>query len=423
MQSRKETSVKKIFIDCDNTMGIEGHPMDDGLTILYLLGCPTEAEIIGIGCNFGNGMTAETFHCTRELLKEANRTDIPLLMGAEKWEDPCSEASKFIVQESRRLNGELVYLGLGSLGNLYGAMKLDPGVIGRLSQIVLMGGITEPLFIHQTTPLNELNFSVFYEASCAVLNSDANISVITGNNCLPVSELPKDEFMDKMCLSGNPAGMYIAKKCGYRFHDKEVIYGANSSYFWDGVAAAYVLHPELFTDHETPCVITENNLQTGFLNPVQDKDKQPGKKHIINLPTANDRKNLQDTFYRGWLNLKVGKEDLKFSCNGVYLDRLLQPAILSELAKEPAHGFLLLQRLKDNGLSDESLDPAGFYRRLKKLEKDQCLTSTMENVSGKARRVYSITDFGRRNLLAWEETLNRYQQHVQRVLDAIRAAK
>ena len=80
----KETSFpKKIFIDCDNSMGLEGKPMDDALAILYLMGCPEEAEIVGIGCNYGNASAAECFECTKQLLKETGYEDIPLFRGNE----------------------------------------------------------------------------------------------------------------------------------------------------------------------------------------------------------------------------------------------------------------------------------------------------------------------------------------------------
>ena len=73
------------------------------------------------------------------------------------------------------------------------------------------------LLSHDGQPLDELNFSVNAKAAATVLSKGKNISIITGNNCLPVSALPKDEFLDNLCSSENPAGMYIAKKCGYRF--------------------------------------------------------------------------------------------------------------------------------------------------------------------------------------------------------------
>ena len=82
-----------------------------------------------------------------------------------------------------------------------------------------------------------------------------------------------------------------------------------------------------------------------------------------------------------------------------------------------------MQKMKNDGLIDSSLDPAGFYRRLKKLEQDNCLTSVIDRSSGKPRRVFSITDFGRRTLLAWERTLENYDQHIQLILREIEKVK
>ena len=53
--------MKKIIFDCDNTMGMNGRPMDDGLTLLYLLGRSDEAEVLGICCNPGNGTPDEVY--------------------------------------------------------------------------------------------------------------------------------------------------------------------------------------------------------------------------------------------------------------------------------------------------------------------------------------------------------------------------
>ena len=90
-----------------------------------------------------------------------------------------------------------------------------------------------------------------------------------------------DEFLDNLCSSDNPAGMYIAQKCGYRFKTKETVYGADSSYCWDVVAAAYINHPEKFTDHPTPCLINEKDIgSSGFLHPCSDAEAN----NVINIP-------------------------------------------------------------------------------------------------------------------------------------------
>lgn len=212
--------MKKIIFDTDNTTGIEGRPMDDSLALMYLLGLPEEAEVLGVTCNFGNGTVNEVYNCTRKLLDELGRSDMLVLRGAEANDDPRTEAARWIAETAAANPGEVSYLGIGSLGNLYGAYLFDAEVFKNLKEIVLMGGLTEPLYIHGDQPLAELNMSANAFATETVLTKGHDISVITGNNCLAVSELPKDEFLNKLCVSSNPTGMYIAKICGYRFRDK-----------------------------------------------------------------------------------------------------------------------------------------------------------------------------------------------------------
>ena len=390
--------------------------MDDALAILYLMGCSDEAEIVGIGCNFGNCTSAEAYECTRQLLEETGRSDIPVLKGNEMgMTGMMSPAAEFIVSLYNSFPGEIVYLSIGSLGNLYEACCIDSSLPGKIPQLVMMGGITEPLFIHGQ-PLHELNFSVNGKASTYVLNHFNNITVITGNNCLSVADIPKDEFLGNLCRNENPSGMYVAQKCGYRFRDKKLVYGADSSYCWDGIAAAYILHPELFTDNAVPCRISEANISgTGYLDPA---DKEHAT-NILNIPTAIDKKKIQRLFYDGWINLNIETKNADYACFGLYLDRLIQPCVLIELSKEPAYGFQLLQRLIRNGYADEKLDPSGFYRNLKRMERDGYLRSEPASHGEKAKRIFHITDFGRMTLLNWEDSLRVYHDHIGHIVNGI----
>ena len=409
--------MEKIIFDCDNTMGIEGRPMDDGLALLYLLGRSDQARVLGITCNYGNGTAEEVYGCCRRLLDEARLSNIPLYRGAERGEDPRSDSARFIAETAAAFPGEVSVLGLGSLTNLYGAWLLDPKVFDELKGIVLMGGVTQRLNVHGK-PLDELNFSVNAQASACVLGKGKRISVITGNNCLPVSYLPKDEFMPKMCWTDNPAGMYIAQKCGYRFEDKKAIYGADGSYCWDAVAAVYLLHPELFTHHPTPCRISEEDLSWGYLAPAEDGEQ------VLDLPQARERVEFQNELYQGWLALDLEGAGSGFACKGSFFDKFLQPAILVELSREPGHGFALLQRLKEDDLmGGEGLDPTGMYRTLKRMEKAGYLTSSWDKSGPKARRVFQITELGRYSLNNWENSLRRYSDHIDRLMEAIQAEK
>ena len=415
---------KKVICDCDNTGSFPGRPMDDALAILYLLGASEDIELLGICCNYGNGTSEESYMSNTALLSETGFADIPVLRGTEMGFEGISDSSRFIAEMASRYPGEITYLGIGSLGNLYGAYRLDSGIFDKIGQIVLMGGITEKLFIHGGQTLDELNFSVNAAASALVLSKGRNITVITGNNCLPVSELPKNEFLDKLCSSDNPAGMYIAQKCGYRFRTKEVVYGADSSYAWDVVAAAYINHPEMFDDCPVPCFINEDEIrESGFLHPCEGPYAKPDAggtaNNTINIPAAKSRRELQDLFYSSWLDLEISTNDVNFSCKGLYLDKLIQPCILIELSKEPCHGFLLMQKLKEDGYADGSLDPAGFYRNLRRMEKDGYLTSESEGKGPRAKKTFTITDFGRQALSNWEDSLRKYGRHVNHIVNGI----
>lgn len=294
--------LKKVIFDCDNTMGIDSYPMDDALAFLYVLGNRDKVDLLGFTCTFANGTAAQVYEASRQLLQEVGCSALPLLKGAEAYEDPRSEAAQFIVDMANRYPGEVSVLAIGSMTNLYGAWLIDPQIFDKLKSCVLMGGITEKLYTHGVH-CPELNFSINAHASAEVFTHGKNLSIITGNNCLSVSYLPKEEFMEKMEIDKRPVSAYVARKCGYRFDCRKEIYGEKGSYCWDSVAAAYLLYPELFEDHLTACDISEEHLQDGSLMPCENG------KTILNLPVAKDAAAFRRNLYESWLKLDFVVED------------------------------------------------------------------------------------------------------------------
>ena len=51
---------RKMIYDCDNTIGIEGCDVDDGLSLLFLLACE-EADLLGVTNCFGNNETERVY--------------------------------------------------------------------------------------------------------------------------------------------------------------------------------------------------------------------------------------------------------------------------------------------------------------------------------------------------------------------------
>lgn len=293
---------KKVIFDCDNTMGIEGYPMDDALAFLYVLGNRELVDLLGFTCTFANGTAGQVYEASRRLLREVGLSDLPLFKGAEQCEDPRSKAAQFLVDMANRYPGEVSVLAIGSMTNLYGAWLIDPKIFEKLKECVLMGGITETLYTHGVH-CPELNFSINAKASAEVFTHGKNLSVITGNNCLAVSYLPKEEFLANMQVETRPVSAYVARKCGYRFDCRKAVYGEEGSYCWDAVAAAYLLYPELFDEHHIACDISEEHLKDGSLMPCESG------KTVLNLPTAKDPAAFRRNLYESWLKLDFPVEE------------------------------------------------------------------------------------------------------------------
>ena len=112
----------------------------------------------------------------------------------------------------------------------------------------------------------------------------------------------------------------------------------------------------------------------------------------------------------------------KCPCKGDYLDKFIQPAILSMLCESSAHGFYLLTELNRRGLVS-NVDTAGFYRTLRRLESDGKLAGVWEmEDGGKPRKVYSLTETGVRCLRNWQATLRGYLVLVGSISAAVEQA-
>ena len=114
--------------------------------------------------------------------------------------------------------------------------------------------------------------------------------------------------------------------------------------------------------------------------------------------------------------------DKKCACKGDYLDKFIQPALLSLLCEKEAHGFYLLEELARRELVSGA-DAAGFYRTLHKLEQDGKIDSHWQTEKGeKPRRVYSINEKGLCCLKNWQATLKDYGAKIEQINEAVNKA-
>ena len=101
---------------------------------------------------------------------------------------------------------------------------------------------------------------------------------------------------------------------------------------------------------------------------------------------------------------------------GVLPRNYLQGCLLLLLAESPGHGYDLMERLSDLGLS--GVDSGGLYRALRSLDEDGLVKSWREESQlGPVRRRYRISAAGVGGLERWATTVGASASSLNSFLD------
>ena len=133
-------TIKSIVYDCDNTLGLPFREIDDGLTLLYLLGRP-DIRLLGVTTTFGNGTTGQAYAQTKELLARVNRPDIQVWKGQNEPGDRPNDAAGFLARTAAEQPGEVSVLATGPLTNLRGSRTHRCPLLSQPARSCLHGGI------------------------------------------------------------------------------------------------------------------------------------------------------------------------------------------------------------------------------------------------------------------------------------------
>lgn len=282
--------MKQVIYDCDNTMGLPFKEIDDGLTLLYLLGRP-DIHLMGVTTTFGNGSTDQAFAQTKELLRRVNRTDIPVFKGQPERGNLPNAAADFLARMTAERPGQISVLATGPLTNLFSAKRLNAGFFDHAAEIVCMGGYLSPLRIGWRN-LAELNLSADAEAAHAVLNASCPVTLMSAQLCLQAwfgwGDLPKIRSLD-------PWIQETVRRWLLAFG---LYCGVGRFYLWDLVPAVYLSYPELFSGEQAQVTSTEDDLAAGMIHMGDVK----GLPHPISLPTKIlDPDPFKSTVFASWM--------------------------------------------------------------------------------------------------------------------------
>lgn len=90
--------------------------------------------------------------------------------------------------------------------------------------------------------------------------------------------------------------------------------------------------------------------------------------------------------------------------------------LLSALEGGPAHGYALIERLREQSGGTLDFPEGTIYPALHRLERSGTLSSTWDEASARRRRVYALTSRGRTELARQREAWRDFTRAVELVV-------
>ena len=332
--SQQSSGKRKIIIDQDAA----GPAGTDQQSILLLVQSP-QTEVLGVTVVTGDAWLKEEVAHTLRLLEIIERTDIPVVPGAEYpllrrkeetelWEQeygavprvgawtprryhPANElgempegkpaaksadedAAHFLVRMVRKYPHEITIYEGGPMTNLALAISIDPEFAGLAKELVFMGGslnpkTDDPEFVN--TPRHEFNLWFDPEAAHVVLMAPWKRIVCTTVDISVKTRLTQ-ELLDRVKAGDTPAARYVSSYSHV---------SGKYNYLWDELAALAWLDPSLITAKDTRYLDVDLNHGAGYGNTLSWT--QQDKPTIVGPPAEVQVDLDTEKFYRMFVDL------------------------------------------------------------------------------------------------------------------------
>ncbi|MCT8329187.1 nucleoside hydrolase [Albidovulum sediminis] len=272
---------RKIIIDTDPGQ-------DDAVAILLALASP-ELDVLGITAVAGNVPLALTERNARIVCEIAGRPDVRVFAGCDRpiarrlvtaehvhgksgldgielFEPTMplqpEHAVDFLIETLRReAPGTVTLCPLGPLTNIATAFTRAPDIVGRVAEIVLMGGAY--FEVGNITPAAEFNIYVDPEAADIVFRAGVPLVVVP----LDVTHkaLTSRGWIERLRSMGTRVGHAVAGLTDFFERFDMAKYGSQGAPLHDACVIGYLLKPDLFTGrHINVMIETKGEFTTGM---------------------------------------------------------------------------------------------------------------------------------------------------------------
>jgi inosine-uridine nucleoside N-ribohydrolase len=243
--------------------------VDDAQAIAIALAHP-EIDLLGLTTTYGN-VEIDTATRNALLLAELAGQHVPVAQGAAvplaKTKHPApahihgdnglgnidlpevqtkaltTSAAQFIVEQVNARPGEISLVTVGPLGNLAAALQLDPNLVEKVKQVVVMGGSIKEG--GNVTPVSEANMFNDPHAASRVLTAGWPLTLVgldATHRCVL-----SPAHMEKIAAAQGRLGEVLAGSYGFYSDFYRQFLGIDGCCPHDSCALAFLMRPELFT--------------------------------------------------------------------------------------------------------------------------------------------------------------------------------
>ena len=272
---------KNIIIDCDPGQ-------DDAIMLLLAFSAPEKLNILGITTVAGNVPLEKTQRNARIITELAGIENIKIYAGCDRPikkklitaeyvhgiegidgapifnpKIPLEEqhAVDFIIETlSLSEDDSITLVPTGPLTNIAQAIKKNPKILNKISEIVIMGGAMKEG--GNTTPSAEFNIYVDPHAAEIVLNAGKPIVIMPLDVTHKV--ITNTEITNRIENLGNKSGKLVASMLKFYNRFDENKYGSDGGPLHDPCTIAYLLDSELFIGKQVNVSVeTKSELTLG----------------------------------------------------------------------------------------------------------------------------------------------------------------